>query len=67
MSIISSAASVLLVAVVTAVAWGLIELAQRLVVDEREAARDALEHEYELRLIDADALAKGLRAIDEAV
>lgn len=66
MTVVVNAATVLLVVASIVLVWALLELAQRVVVGEREAARAALEHEFEEHVIDADALARGLRAIDEA-
>ncbi len=58
--------TLLLVAVVVVVAAFLLDLAQNLISDGRAAARAALRREHDQHLIDDEAFARGLNAIDEA-
>ena len=55
-----------LVALVVIAAAFLLDLVQGAISNGRSAARAALRREHEDRLIDDEALARGLRAIDEA-
>lgn len=66
-AVLSNTATVVSVVAFIAAFWAVIELAQRFVIGERDAARDALRGEHERYLIDEEALARGLRSIDEAV
>ena len=51
---------------VVLVAVTLVEFLQRVITRERDAARAAIELEYERHLIDAEALARTLAALDAA-
>lgn len=58
--------TLLLVALVVAAAAFLLDIVQSAISDGRSAARSALRREHEEHLIDDEAFARGLRAIDEA-
>lgn len=57
--------TILLVAVVIVIAALVLDLLQGAISDGRAAARAALQREHEAHLIDDEAFARGLRAIDE--
>ncbi len=58
--------TVVLIAFVLVAAAFLLDLVQGAISDGRSAARSALRREHEDHLIDDEAFARGLRAIDEA-
>jgi hypothetical protein len=58
--------TLLLVAIVVVAAAFLLDFVQGAISDGRAVARAALRREHDLHLIDDEAFARGLNAIDEA-
>lgn len=58
--------TIIFVAAAVVIAAFLLDFVQSAISDGRSAARAALRRRYELELIDDEALARGLRSIDEA-
>lgn len=65
-SVVGDMGTVVLVALAIVAAAFLLDLVQGAINDGRSAARAALRREHEDHLIDDEAFARGLRAIDEA-
>ncbi len=66
MVVLSTVGAIVLMVAITLAAAGIIDVVQMIVDRERSAARAALRREYEAHLIDAEALARSLAAVDEA-
>lgn len=58
--------TLLLVAIAVVAAAFVLDVLQRAIGDGRAAARDALRQRHDAQLIDDEAFARGLSAIDEA-
>ena len=65
-SVVSDMGTIVVVALAVIAAAFLLDLVQGAISDGRSAARTALHREHEAHLIDDEAFARGLRAIDEA-
>ena len=65
-SVVSDMGTVIVVALAVIAAAFLLDLVQGAISNGRSAARAALRREHDDHLIDDEAFARGLRAIDEA-